>query len=395
MRRFVVPVLLLVATPLAAQEGVPWRASYFPYLIGNPSTGLMLVGHYHYGRAAEYEAKVPFDGIFSSEAGWSTNNSRFVSVKFRAPLLLPGWRFAADAGAGREGTFGYYGNGPDGANESLQPDQVFGDEFFRVRRTRYFVRGEVTRRVAGPLSVSVAGGFAHYRFSSSKDGSIFDTDYLTRPLSGNDLTGRLSLVLDTRDDEYLPGNGVLFEAGLYGGSGRFEERFIPPLGTDDGAASFSDGGYAGGYLHLRGYVSPRSGTVVAARLAARALDRGAPLDARYIVPGWERDITVMGGADSHRSFVPGRFVGRGVLLGSLEVRHNLLDLGDLGAVTLIGFVDGGRVFGDRGIRWTLDRWQVGGGGGVAVRILRSAPLVMNFAGGPDGFVFTMGNGWSF
>jgi hypothetical protein len=32
---------------------------------------------------------------------------------------------------------------------------------------------------------------------------------------------------------------------------------------------------------------------------------------------------------------------------------------------------------------------------VAVRILRSAVFTLNFAGGPDGFTFSMGNGWSF
>lgn len=397
MRRCVGLALLLVAAPLSAQDGVPWRASYFPYLIGNPSTGLMLVGHYHVARPAEYEARVPFDGIFSAEAGWSTNNSRFVAARLRGPLLVPGWRFAGDAGAGREGSFGYYGSGPDGSNEGLQPGGMFGEEFFRVRRTRYFVRGEVTRRITGPLSVSLGSAVTHYRFSSSKLGSVFDGDYLTKPLFGSDLTGRLTLVLDTRDDEFLPTNGAFLEAGVYGGTGKFESRLLPPAGQPSGPIqpTFTEGGYPGGYLHLRGYVSPRGGTVIAARFAARGLGEGAPIDARYVLPGWERDITVMGGADSHRSFVPGRFVGRGVLLASLEVRHNLLDIGDLGAVTLIGFVDGGRAFGDSGLRWTLDQWRVGGGGGVAIRILRSAPLILNFAGGPDGFVFTMGNGWSF
>jgi hypothetical protein len=397
VRRFAALVLLLVAAPLSAQDGVPWRASYFPYLIGNPSTGLMLVGHYHLARSAAYEARAPFDGIFSAEAGWSTNNSRFVTAKFRAPLLVPGWRFAADAGAVREATFGYYGSGPNGSNEALQPGNIFGEEFFRVRRTRYFVRGEATRRIVGPFSVSAGGAFTDYRFASSKDGSVFDNDYFSTPLSGTDLTGRLTLILDTRDDEYIPANGALLEAGVYGGTGRFESRFLPPGDLPSGpiVPSFTEGGYAGGYLHLRGYVSPRRGTVIAARFAARGLGAGAPLDARYLLPGWERDLTVLGGADSHRSFVPGRFGGRGILLASLEVRHNLLDLGDLGAVTLIGFTDAGRAFGDTGLKWTLDQWKVGGGGGVAIRILRSAPLVMNFAGGPDGFVFTMGNGWSF
>jgi hemolysin activation/secretion protein len=121
----------------------------------------------------------------------------------------------------------------------------------------------------------------------------------------------------------------------------------------------------------------------------------APLDARYTLPGWERDVTVLGGADSHRSFVPGRFVGTGLVLGSVEVRHNLLDLGGLGAVTLIAFLDAGRVFGPKDFQWTAKGWKVGGGGGVAIRVLQSAPLLLNFAGGPDGFRFTMGNGWSF
>jgi outer membrane protein assembly factor BamA len=160
-------------------------------------------------------------------------------------------------------------------------------------------------------------------------------------------------------------------------------------------ASSTTGGYAGGYAHLRGFVSPRSGTVIAARLAARALERGSPLDARYTLPGWEHDVTVLGGAEAHRSFVPGRFVGQGLWLGSIEIRHNLLDVGDYGAVTLIAFADAGRVFGSNDFRLTLDGWKVGGGGGVAIRVLRSALLVLNFAGGPDGFTFSMGNGWAF
>lgn len=396
MRRLLALGLLLATTPLSAQEGIPWRASYFPYLIGNPTTGLMLIGHYHFARQSDFESRAPFDGIFSVEAGWSTNNSRFVNAKFRAPQLVPGWRFTVDAGAGREGTFGYFGEGPDGSNENFQPDPVFSDEFFRMRRTRYFIRGEVTRRIVGPLSVAASAGYAHFKFSSSLAGSLFDNDYLNTPLGGSDATGRITLVLDTRDNELVPANGALLEAGLYGGTGRFESRNLSPQNPDPASfqPSFTESGYVGGYLHLRGYVSPRGGTVVAGRLAARDMGASAPLDARYILPGWEREVSVMGGAESHRSFVPGRYVGRGLLLGSLEVRHNLLDLASLGAVTVIGFVDGGRVFGD-GFKWTTKRWKVGGGGALAIRVLQSAPLLLNFAGGPEGFRFTMSNGWAF
>lgn len=392
MRLLLALALLLTAAPLSAQDKLPWRASYFPYPIGNPSTGLMLVAHYHLVRQADYEARVPFDGIFSVEAGWSTNNSRFVEAKFRAPLLVPGWRFAFDASAGRESAFGYFGQGPDGSNENIQPDENHPDDLFRVRRTRYLARGEVTRRIAGPFSVALGGSVTRFRYSSSTAGSVFDTDYRATPLTGTDATARLTLLLDTRDHEAIPANGVLLEAGIFAGSGTFETRFPPP-GIP--LATASDRGYNGGYVHLRGYVSPRGGTVIAGRFAARDMGASPPLDARYTLPGWERDITVTGGAESHRSFVPGRFAGTGLLLGGLEVRHNLLDLASLGGLTLIGFVDGGRTFGTEGIRWTTRGWTVGGGGGVAIRVLNSAPLLLNFAGGPDGFRFTMGNGWSF
>jgi hypothetical protein len=38
---------------------------------------------------------------------------------------------------------------------------------------------------------------------------------------------------------------------------------------------------------------------------------------------------------------------------------------------------------------------VGGGGGFAVRVLRSTIFVFNFAGGGDEFNFTMSTSWMF
>ncbi len=388
---------LLAAAPLAAQSAAPWRASYYPYLFGNPSTGLELVAHYQFARQADYEARVPFDGIFSAEAGASLHGSWFVTTKFRAPLLVQGWRFAADLGAVREDRFGYFGCGADGSNESFTPRSAYPDDFYQVRRTRYFARVEATRRLVGPLVAAVGAGVVHSRLTSVADGTLFASDYFGDPLNSTDVTGRVSLLLDTRDNEYLPSKGVLFEAGFYGGSGRFEERFIQPFALGAAlpyAASVTDRGYLGGYAHLRGYVSPRQGTVIAGRVAFRGVGRSAPLDARYRFPGWESEVPVYGGAESQRSFVPGRFAGRGLFFAGLEVRHNLLDLGDYGAITLIAFSDAGRAYAE-GARLAFDGWKVGGGGGLGIRILRSAPLILNFAGGPDGFRFTMSNGWSF
>jgi hypothetical protein len=136
--------------------------------------------------------------------------------------------------------------------------------------------------------------------------------------------------------------------------------------------------------------------VVAARLAASGIMGGSPsLDARYTIPAWENWIPVLGGPYSHRSLDAGRLAGKEVLLGNLEIRHDLLAFGDLGAVTLLAFTDAGRVFEQENFKLTTKGIKWGGGGGVALRILRSSILTFNFAGGPDGFNFSFGQGWMF
>ena len=73
----------------------------------------------------------------------------------------------------------------------------------------------------------------------------------------------------------------------------------------------------------------------------------------------------------------------------------MLPFGDLGALTVLAFLDAGRVFEEESFEITADDLRVGGGGGIALRILRSTIFTFNFAGGPDGFNFSVGNGWMF
>jgi outer membrane protein assembly factor BamA len=212
------------------------------------------------------------------------------------------------------------------------------------------------------------------RFTTLPGQSLFQSDFGPE-LKENDVSGRVALVYDTRDVEYNTHQGVLLEAGAQVGSG--------------------GDGYTRLYTVLRGYVSPREGTVIAARLAASGMGGTPTLNARYIIPAWEDQISVLGGQYSHRSFDTGRFAGTGVLFGNLEVRHDLLSLGDLGAITLLGFVDAGRVFEGENFRITTGGLKVGGGGGVGIRVLRSTIFTLNFAGGPDGFNYSLGSGWMF
>ena len=371
----------LLGGPSAALAQTPWRTSYFPYLIGNPTDGLMLIARWQRVQDAPYflekgegegEDKinpVTFRGALSTESGAGTLGSRFARVEFRAPALVSGWRFHAIGSAERTGTLGYYGPGGGFVDEPANRPEGANAEFFRVHRNRAFAQVEVTREIAGPLRFAVAARLDHTRLSPFSDSTLYLEHFGRRPLSRTDFVIRPALVVDTRDREFVPANGILFETGLGFGTA---------------------GSYVAGYVHARGYVSVRDGTVIAARALYRDLGRDAPIAARLYVQGWERE-TAPSGPTGHRSFPTGAIATARFGLASLDLRHDLLNAGDFGAVTALGFLDYG--YGrDSG---SGEGSAFGGGVGVAVRILRSAILTINFAGGPNGFNFSMGNGWAF
>ncbi len=386
MRRlaWLIALIAPLGSPLRAQDDlIPARMDYFPYLLGDPNHGILVIAHWQYGRQAEYESRHPHDYLLSAEAAWGNRGSRFFTVRFRAPGLVSGWRFAADLGAVRTGRFGYYGAGPRG-DAGLDPD-AHPTDFFRVRRTQLYGKAEVTRPITGPFQVSAAAGVAGYRFTPLPDEpSLFQTDFGGSTLKGTDVTGRVTVVFDTRSTELVPTRGILAEAGIYGGTGR---ACPPPC----------ESGYLGLYAHGRGYLYLRRGITLAGRAAWRTIGENAPLDAAYEFPGWENDFPVFGGFDSHRGFVRGRLVGRRAIVTSAEVRYDLVDGGDYGALTLVGFMDGGGVWNPStgGGSMTFSGWKTTLGGGIALRVLRQAIISLNFAKGPEGFNFTSGAGWSF
>jgi Omp85 superfamily domain len=377
-----VPLLLLamaVSMPLAAQDteqpesGVPWRTSYFPYLTGAANDGPVLAFRVRYWQAAEYDDRVTTNASLTGDAGITPRGGRYVKAQFDAPQLRDGWRLNMFVGAVREVRFGYFGLGNDTEyNKDLVTDA--NPFIYRIRRTRYRGLLEITRRIQGPFQVAVLGDAESARFTTLPEASTFNSDFGAE-LKQTDVSGRVALVYDTRDNEYNTHKGLLFEAGAQVGSG--------------------GDGYTRLYTVLRGYVPVREGTVVAARLAASGTGGTPGLNARFTIPAWQQFIPVLGGTYSHRSLDTGRLAGRHVLFGNLEVRHDLLAFGDLGAITLLGFVDAGRVFEQEDFKLTTEDLKVGGGGGVALRVLRSSILTFNFAGGPDGFNFSFGTGWMF
>ena len=369
---------LVRAPALAAQdeEGEsrsPWRTSYFPYLSGKANDGPIISARIRYWQPAEYDAPATYTAALDAAAGLSFSGTRYAAVRFRAPGLRKDWRLDASLVAERLARFGYFGLGNDTEHDSdlVGEDTPF---LFRVRRIRYEGRVEVTRRIRGKLHAALRTDVAQVRFTTLPGPSVFIDDF-GEGLEQDDVAGRLALVYDSRDNEFNTLRGILAEAGAQVGSG--------------------GDGYTRLYSVVRGYYPLREGTVVAARLGASGMGGTPTLNARFDLPTWNDQVSVLGGEYSHRAFDTGRFAGKGMLFGNFEVRHDVLPFGDLGALTLIVFLDAGRVFEEESFRLTADDLHVGGGGGIGLRILRSTIFTFNFAGGPDGFNFSVGNGWMF
>lgn len=384
---------LVAAAPLAAQQPqggqrppgapaestltnteVPWRTSYFPYLVGLSNDGPLLAFRVRYFHAAPYEDRVAVTHAVQFDAGIGWHGSRFASVQYTAPRFARGWRLYALGTAVREARFGFYGIGEnatfDPANEANGHDL-----FYRASRRTYRAQLDVTRRIAGPLHFAVMGELLSSRFSPlDQPGTLFQQTF-GNELSEDDASVRGALVLDTRDVEYNPRRGVLLEAGAQLGTG--------------------GDGYQRVYGIFRGWLNPHQGTVLAARLVGSQLFGTPSLQARYFVPGWERPVLVLGGGFSHRGLDLVRYVGKGVLLGNFEVRQEDIKTFAQGLVGIgvIGFVDAGRVFEPSDFRLTFDDLKVGGGGGILVRFARSTAFSATLSRGPEHTYFLLST-WS-
>lgn len=373
-RRLLCTALLALGFLPGAAAAQDWRTWYFPYLASSANDFPMYSARLNIiQREPDYFSPLPNRAILTVDAGATTRGSRRAMVRFKAPGLWKGWRFAGALAAEREARFGYYGLGNDTEfDEDLATDaQPF---LYRVRRTRYRAYGEVTRWLVPHLGLAVAGGIEKTRFTDLPGPSIFTSSYGSE-LEDDDATGRATLVYDSRDNEFDTQRGLLLEAGVLGGTG--------------------GDGYSRVHAILRGYIPVREGTILAARLGGASLAGSPPLNALFELPVWEDELSALGGITTFRALDEGRFAGRGTLFANVEVRHHILDAGGYGGLTAIGFLDAGRVFDSNDFTLTTEDMKVGGGVGLALRILRSTIFTFNLGRGPDGTEFTVGSGWMF
>lgn len=376
-----------VATPATAQDApapatdLPWGASYFPFVSKFVNDGPVLGLLYEYRQAADYFDRVPYLKAVQAEGYVGWHGSWNAALRYSAPRLADGWRLRAAVRAGFDRRLEYWGLGNATAerdfNVYIQPPATpiltTDPEAYRVRRRRYDGAVEVTRRLKGPLHLAAAAGAEHVTFSAPDAvNSAWEADY-GRDLAQTDVTARVTLVLDTRDKTHVPSRGVLLEAGGLAGSG--------------------GDGYTRVHAVAAGWIPLREGTTLALRAGGDATGGTPPLNARYDLQRWEGRLPTLGGEHSHRGLSMGRYVGKGSVFANAEVRHDILPLGELGGIGAVAFADVGRVYEDES--FTLDGLKWGGGGGLSIRILRAYVLTLNFAGGPDGFRYTMTSGWMF
>lgn len=350
----------------------PWLVSYFPYITGGSNDGPMLAFRTRWYKPAEYEDRVTSVATVSVDAGAGTQGSRFLTVEAEIPRLAFGWRLKGTAGAIREARYGFYGLG----NDTQRDEDLINDSqpfYYKVTRNRYLGTAEVTRVIRGPFMVALLAGVERATFSDLPLPSVFRQQYGSR-LAETDVLGRLALLYDTRDNEYNPHNGMLLELGVQAGSG--------------------GGNYSRVYFTGRGYLGLTPRLLLAGRVLGSRMGGNPPLNAMLFVPLWEKPLSLYGGSDTNRGIDRGRYAGPHALFGNLELRYDLRAFGDFGALTLLGFVDAGRVFNDE-FELTLDGLHVGAGGGVAVRLLRSTIFTFTLARGSDGAEFNIDSGWMF
>jgi hypothetical protein len=390
--RAAVLLAALHAAPLVAQgdttAGVPWRLSYFPYVTATPNDGVTGMFRVIAFRQADFADRVTLRDALSLEGGYSTRESWRIAMRGDFPRLADGWRGEFDGELYHTDRFG----------DPAEPDSL----------ARQYLGAEITRRLVGRLHVAVRGDVEHRRelLDPSLAGDRYPAAPLETPcpapdggsaggcrLDQTDVRGRAALVLDLRDREYDTRSGLLAQAGVFGGS----------------AAD----GYRGYYALASGWLSPGPTTTVTARAGLRDVSPTGAVGIAMTLPAWEDEFTTLGGPQSDRALAVGEDVGRGLLLAGAEVRQ-AVHTSRFGALSVLAFVDGGRVFRDPTIcppcanplpggtgdtssgalDLTLHGWTIGAGGGVAIRLLRNAILTLTGARARQQTRWYVTSGWA-
>lgn len=368
--------LCCAAAPVSAQRF--WLETLYPLPYYSTIDGFWLTAYYgRWSPVGFKEQPEPYRAAWGLNAGWSTAGSYYAIADFQAPAWWDGWRVNLTAAAARANRQGYYGLGNDTRYfpDSIGPTRPY---LYQVSRTTQSGRLTIQRRIAGGLRAVVGASYARTDFRALPGESQFSRDTANGTLNAAelpfaDLAVRLGAVLDLRDHEIDPHQGVFAEA-LYTAGNNYE-RF-----TGIG----------------RVYVQPLERFFLAARLVGEEVQGPASLSIQTSVETSERPIDGLGGYRSLRGYYDMRFAGTGKLIAGVEARYALLWAPSIVEAKLVAFYEAGRVFAP-GEAWrlTTDGLHPSSGLELGVRLQRNTVIVTGFAVGDDGWRFLWSSGWSF
>jgi len=376
-------------SPAAAQlpnifpPGSDWRDLVYPKIFWTAREGVTAGAYFAVSLPTRYADRTaaPHRLIASLDGQIAASGTRHLKLDAWAPALAPGWRFRLTLAATHRNRQPYFGIGNTTTDDQ---DEATGEDlFYHMVHVRNYVRGDVQRTIVGPLRALVGWHAEHWYLDTLRATSQLATDLATAAdpriaVGTADVSLRVGLVVDTRDREAAPQNGVLLEA-------------LHAVADEDVAGDLT---YTRTTLSLRGYRTFADRWGVAARIAGESMGGTPRLGSLFRFEASDAPFTGLGGADSHRALYWNRFADADKLLGNLEVRYALIPYGL--RTVLVAFLDVGRVFPAGDFRLTTDDLKVGGGGGLFVTFLsETAILGLTAAAGPEGPVIFAHWKWPF
>ena len=363
-----------------------WFNVFYPKIFYTPTEGLAVGAYYAViqpVRADDFYSPAPYRIALSLDGQIATSGSRFLKLQANAPGLANGWRFSARLTARRRAKDNYFGLGN---STVFEPDSVTDAQpnFYRAIRTQYTLRAEVQRRLVGPLRALAGLKAERWKISPPDRPSLIAKDLAngvdpTIDVGTDDVSLRIGLVFDTRDDQVAPNSGVVIGVGL---------------GVADADVA-GDLTYTRTTVNAQGYWSPSPLLILAARVVAQVMGGTPRLGTFYLIEGGTRFYNTLGGSASHRALRANRFLGRDQLLGNLEARYTLAAIPTLYRISLLGFFDAGRVFQAEEFRITTDDLKVGAGGGLIFQVGRAGIAGFTVGFGPDGMQMDFHSRWTF
>jgi len=384
--------LALGFQPAAAQLpdlpglGPGWSDVFFPKVLYTTREGFLVGLRYAQVRPlgfADWEEPMPFRGQLSLDANITTSGSKNLTLDAKLPKLIDGWRFATTFEAVRRAREGYFGIGNDVAvSEANVTDAA--PHFYQSDNRRYIARAEVQRRVVGQLRILAGVHLERWQIDTLEGPSQLAQDLgsASPPLAGRmvgEATARVGLVFDSRDDEVAPRRGVLLNGIL----GFADSSALGSVSTTRWTASAA------------GYLSIGERLVVAGRVLGQGMTGTPPIGSLYLIEASDEPFYGIGGPESHRAIERRRLLGADKLLANFDVRYDVVSLPTVASLTVVGFLDAGRVFPPSGFELTTADLSVGGGIGLVARIFRNGILGTTIATGPDGIVIHGLTAWTY